>query len=199
MGAQINISLVSDKFDKEGLAPFIGRDFVYEIVKGGLWNKRSPFLTLEEAKLLEAPLYNYFDDDSVKPLDPLDLIAVLNKVSRYLKSNEKLLAYEVELDFEKMQSEGLDTDLWVNGVRCWVKGDEVYTPETGVVNIVNLPGNDDVDIWVEVKDAIEVDGKTYYLRTESRYDRYSDLLQRIIDFCNYAISKNEKVYWLYRH
>jgi len=57
MGAEIHISLESDKYDNKELAPFLGRDFHYEITRVAIWENKEPFLSKAEIDLLEVPYY----------------------------------------------------------------------------------------------------------------------------------------------
>lgn len=44
----------------------------------------------------------------------------------------------------------------------------------------------EVDIWVDIKEKIDIGGRTYYLKRVTRLERYNELINKIIDFCEYA-------------
>lgn len=200
MGAQIDIRLESDKYDEAELAPFLGRYFHGEITEGDIWDDKEPFLTKAEAALLKAPFYEEFSDASVRLIDPQDLKAVLIKVKQYLRDHQDALPFEIEVDEERMEQAGLESDLRVNGSRCWMKGDSLYYDVSDKVNIVNhLHEPQPVDIWVDIKDKVEIDGQAYFLKRITRYEIFADIIDKVVAFCELAISRNERIYWLYSH
>jgi hypothetical protein len=199
MGAEIHIRTVSDKYDDKEIAPFLGRDFHREIVEGRIWENKKPFLNAEESKLLHAPYYEELDD-SISPIHPLELSKVLTKVKNYLKANEDSLPYEIDIDDERMAKEGLSYDLIIKQSRCWIQGDSLYYNVSSKVKIVSYPLEPNkVELWVDIAERVEIDGKRYHLKKISRYDKFSELLDEVIEFCRYAASRNEKIYWLYSY
>lgn len=58
---------------------------------------------------------------------------------------------------------------------------------------------DEIDLWIEIANEIKIDDKIYFLKKITRYEKYQELIERIITFCKFAIEKNEKIYWLYSH
>lgn len=200
MGAEIHISLESDKYDDKELAPFLGHDFQYEITRGAIWENRKPFLSKDELELLEAPYYEEFEDDSVRLINPSKLIIVLDKVKKYLRENEDTLPFEIHIDHERMEKEGITKDLIVNNSRCWIRGDSLYHEVSEKVQIVNYPMEPtDVYLWIDYGNEIEINGKKYYLKKTSRFEKFVESLDKVIEFCKTAENKNEKIYWLYSH
>lgn len=200
MGAQIHIRLESDKYDDKELAPFLGRDFYWEITRGYIWENEEPFLSEEEINLLEAPFYEDFEDNSVKQINPKDLIVVIEKVKKYLKENKDLLPFEIDLDFERMDKEKLETDIVINESKCWIKGESIYNSISDKIRIVNYPTEkNEVNIWVIISDEIEIEGRKYYLKKTSMYEKHAGKLDQVLEFCQLAEERNEKVYWLYEH
>ncbi|MFT2010824.1 hypothetical protein ACMA1I_19270 [Pontibacter sp. 13R65] len=200
MGAEIHISLESDKYDDKELAPFLGRDFYFEITRGAIWEGREPFLNELEVKLLKAPYYEEFEDESVKLVNPVKLRIVLEKVKRYLDNNRDSLAFEIDIDFERMKKEGLITDLIINESRCWIKGDSFYYNVTDKVEIVNYPMEPaEISIWINYSEEIIINNKKYFLEKTTRFEKFAAIIDKVIDFCKNAEKNNERVYWLYSH
>lgn len=200
MGAQILIRLTSDRYDDKEQAPFLGRDFQYEITRGALWEKRKPFLTPAESKLLEAPYDELFEDGTPPAAEPYKLRTVLQKVRDYLEKNQPTLAFEIELDHERMEQENLNYWLRVNDSQCWIQGDSFYYKVTDKVKIVNYPMEpNEVDLWVPITDSVVLDDKLYYLKRVTRFDKYKDSLDKAIAFCKKAEEVGDKIYWIYRH
>lgn len=207
MGAVTEISTVGDKYDEQGLAPFLGRYFTSEITQGGIWEDHAPFLTPQEAKLLDAPYHESFEDKNPPvPVNPTELARVLTKVKDYLWTHQDSLPYEIELDYERMEREGLPTEIIINQSRCWIHGDSYYhtqpywpNPMTdSQVLITNYPHEpNEVDIMVDIKERIEIEGRIYYLKRTNRYEVFAPELDAVIAFCAYAESIGEQVYWLY--
>ncbi|WP_375562096.1 hypothetical protein ACE193_05985 [Bernardetia sp. OM2101] len=199
MGAQINIRLESDKYDDKKLAPFLGRDFYWEITRGYRENQE-PFLSEEEINLLEAPFYEDFEDNSVKQINPNDLKVVIEKVKKYLEENKDLLPFEIDLDFERMDKEDIETDIIINESKCWIKGQSLYHSISDKVRIINYPTEkNEVDIWVTISDEIKIEGRKYYLKKTSMYEKHFKKLDQVLQFCRLAEDRNEKIYWLYEH
>ncbi|GAB2942718.1 hypothetical protein GCM10027048_04200 [Hymenobacter coalescens] len=208
MGARIEISTVGDKYDDRNLAPFLGRYFQYEITRGALWENHAPFLTPAEAQLLEAPYFKSFEDEPAPaPVDPAELARVLLKVKDYLWTHQDSLPYEIHLDYERMKREGLPTDI-INHSRCWIHGDLLYHSSPWCtfpvterqMLITNFPHDpNDVDLVVDIKERIEIEGRTYYLTRTNRHEVFAPVLDQVIAFCNEASRIGEQVYWLYSH
>ena len=200
MGAEIHIRLESDKYDNKELAPFLGRDFYYEITRKAIWEDKESFLSKTEFDLLEAPYYEEFEDDSVKVINPADLIVVLEKVKKHLKENKDSLPFEVKIDFERMEKQGLTSDLIVNGSRCWIRGDSLYHDVSDKVEIVNYPMEPNkVDLLVDILEELEIDGRKYFLKKISRFEKFAETIDKVTEFCQLAENNNEKIYWLYSH
>lgn len=200
MGAEILIRTIKDDAASEKLTPFLGRDFTFEICNGFLWYERKPFLSERETKLLIPLHYDDFDDGIKKPINPSEFLLIIAKIKQYLKTNQNELPFEIEIDYEKMEQEGLSTDIVVNNSRCWMQGDSYVYEVSTKVRIVNYPLEPtDVDLWVEVKDKIEIEDRTYYLKKVSRYERYVDSLDKIIAFCEHAKRIKQQIYWIYYH
>tara|TARA_R110000868_G_scaffold306510_2_gene567740 strand:- start:656 stop:1258 length:603 start_codon:yes stop_codon:yes gene_type:complete len=200
MGAEIHISLESDKYDEKELAPFLGRDFQYEITRGAIWENREPFLSKTEVELLEAPYYEEYEDESVRLTNPTDLIIVLEKIKKFLEENKNTLPFEIDIDYERMEKEGITHDLIINGSRCWIKGDSHYHNVSEKVEIVNYPMEpNEIDYWIDYAEDIEIEGNKYFLKKESRFEKFADTIDKVIEFCKIANEKNEKIYWLYSH
>lgn len=199
MRAQIILRTEGDEFDLKNLAPFLGRDFQSEIACGHLWDKHPKFLTKEEEEILYAPNFESYDEEQVKLLDPKQLKKILEKVLSFLKSEEKTLPFEVEIDFEKMNQLGLETDLYVDGVRCWIQGDSKIYKVDKKVKLINLPQEKTVEKWLEIKEKVQINDRVYYLKIETRYERHEENITKCIDFCQQAIEQEKKIYWLYEH
>lgn len=200
MGAQIHIRLESDKYDDKELAPFLGRDFYWEITRGYIWENENPFLNEDEIDLLEAPFYEDFEDNSVKRINPNDLKIIIEKVKKYLKENKDLLPFEIDLDFERMDKEKLETDIIINESKCWIKGESLYNSISDKVRIVNYPTEkNEVDIWITISDKIEIEGRKYYLKKILMYEKHVEKLDQVLQFCRLAEKRKEKIYWLYDH
>jgi hypothetical protein len=194
MGSQIFIRLVNEGLYENDLAPFLGRDFVSEISWGHLWLKRSPFLSKKEEDLLRARTDMH--EDYEQPVDPTELAKVLTKVNDYLKANESTLPFEIEIDYARMEQEGLETDLIINNSRCWIQGDSEYYKVTNKVKIVNVPMEpNEVDVWIDIAEEVAIEGKLFYLKRTTRYEKFKEILEKTIAFCRYAQGKNEKVLW----
>ena len=186
LNTQRNISELYDK------APFLGSDFDYEIACGNLWSDNYNFLSEEEKNFL-LPLDQ---DDDRKLIDPNKLKIIFEKILSFLEREKEKLPFEIELDFEKMRSENLDTDLYVNGIRCWIQGDSAYYQVEPKFRIINLPVADqNVEEWVAFNDEIIFDGNKYYLKKTTRLERYKDQILQIIDYCTKAAGLKTKVYW----
>ncbi len=194
MGSQIFIHLVGEGLYENDLAPFLGRDFVAEISWGHLWMERSPFLSKQEEDLLRAR--TDWHEDFNKPVNPAELAKVLTKVNDYLKTNESTLPFEIEIDYTKMAHAGLETDLIINNSRCWIKGDSYVFDVTTKVNVVSYAMEpNEVDVWVDIADEVVIEGKLFYLKRITRYEKYKEILEKTIAFCRYAGGKNNKVLW----
>ncbi|WP_291728395.1 hypothetical protein [Bernardetia sp.] len=200
MGVEVYIRLASDEDDKQSIAPFLGRDFWWEITRGYIWENKQPFLTEEETSLLEASRYDDFKDDLGKKVRPKDLALVIEKVKKYLKENEDSLPFEIDLDYKKMDKEGLDTDIIINESRCWLRGDSLYHEISDKINVVNYPTEkNDVDMWISISDKVEIENRLYYLKKTSMFDKHSPKLDEILHFCRLAEQRSEMIYWLFDH
>ena len=200
MGAEIYIRLEDDIDDTGGNAPFLGRDFQHEISRGAIWENREPFLTELEQKVLEAPYCEEMEELFIDPIEPDSLQKILLKVKKYLYDNEQLLPFEVCIDYQRMEKENLSTDLVVNESRCWIRGDSFVYKVTDKVEIVNYPNEkNEIDMWVNIADEIEIEDQKYFLKRVTRYEKYSKEIDEVIDFCADAIENNKKVYWMYIH
>ncbi|OYU96586.1 MAG: hypothetical protein CFE21_09390 [Bacteroidetes bacterium B1(2017)] len=195
MGQETYIRIASDQYDKKKQAPFLGRDFTWEIAFGNLFKEKS-FLSMEEWKIVTPQNTDDILDEKPKSIHPKALLSILNKIKTHLKDNQSLLPFEIELEYSKMDTEGLSSEILINGSRCWIQGDSNVYEVSSKVKIVNLPMQpNEVDLWVEIQDKIEIEGRTYYLKKMTRYDKYESLINKIIDICKLAENKNELVYW----
>ncbi len=199
MGAQILIRLESDKYDDNNLSPFLGRDFHWEITRGHLWKDTNQyFLNKRESNLLEAPYDETLEDGFGEPINPKSLLIVIKKVDEFLKNNKETLPFDITIDYDKMKLEGLDYPLMVNNSKCWIQGDSYLFEVYDEVKIVNHPHEpNEVDLWVKLNDEITLENKVYYLKKITRNERFKEDINAIINFCNHAIEKNEKIYWIY--
>lgn len=196
MGAQTIITIAGDKHDASYESPFLGRDFTHEIAQGYLWDKREPFLTTLESKLLTPINTEFYYEGIHKPVHPFNLVIVLNKVKQYLKANENSLPFEIELDYDKMEKENLSTDIMINNSKCWIQGDSYYNKVSSMVRIVNYPMEpNEVDVWIDIKDKVEIEGRIYYLKKITRYEKYKNMIDDVIAFCEYAKQKHKMIDW----
>lgn len=200
MGAEIHISLATDRYDDMGLAPFLGRDFHYEITRGAIWKDR-PFLNDFETKLLEAPYEELFEDENeIESIHPSDLENVMTKVKDFLYHNQESLPFEIMIDYDRMDNEGQSCKLMINNSHCWIRGDSFYHEVTDKVRIVSYPNEaSEVDLWVDIADKIEIDGRVYYLRKVTRFEKFKESIDNVIDFCRHAESIGDRIYWIYYH
>jgi hypothetical protein len=194
MGSQIFIHLAGEGLYKSDLAPFLGRDFAAEISLGHLWIERSPFLSKQEEDLLCARTDMH--EDYEQPVDPAELANVLIKINDYLKTNEDTLPFEIEIDYAKMEQEGLESDVIINNSRCWIQGDTNLTNNPSKINVLSHPMEPNgVDVWIDIADEVVIEGKLFYLKRITRYEKYKEILEKTIAFCRYAEGKNKKVLW----
>ncbi len=195
MGQETHIRRTSDRFDEKKLAPFLGNDFTWDIALGYLFDDNS-FLSKDEWKILTPQNTEDIIDEKPNPVNPADLISVLQKIKFYLKDHQDTLPFEIDFDYDKMEKEGLSCEIIINDSGCWIQGDSAHYEVSSKVKIINLPMQpNEVELWVDVKDKIEIEGRTYYLRKVTRYDKYKELINRIIDICEDAQNNNENVYW----
>lgn len=195
MGLQTRIRTTSEEENEYDYAPILGRDFTYEIALGYLFEDRS-FLSDEEWQRLEPQNMDSHVYKERTSLNPTVLISILYKVKEYLNDNQNTLPFEIELDYEKMKKEDLSSDIIINGSLCWIQGDSKIYDVSTKVGIVNHPQQPhQVDLWIDIQDKIEIEGKIYYLRKVTRFDRYKELIDKVIEFCEYAKSSNNNVYW----
>ncbi len=195
MGYETHIRIASDQYDEKKLAPFLGRDFTWDIALSYLFPDKS-FLNKNEWKRLTPQNADDIIDHKPNPVNPTDLLSVLDKIKKYLMDNQDTLPFEIEIDYDKMEKEGLSCEITINGSRCWIQGDSNVFDVSSKVKIVNHPMEpNEVDLWVDVRDKIEIEGRSYFLRKVTRYDKYEELISRVIDLCKYAKRYNENVYW----
>ena len=195
MSTEVHIRLANDKYNEKGLAPFLDSDFYYDIVLGNLWQNKNTLLTDYESELLKAQYYEYFNDDT-RAFEPKKLRDIFMKIKKYLKENEDDLPFEIDIDYKKMRENGLNTDIVIHNSRCWIQGDSALYEVSEHVNIVNFPFEPNkVKIQVKIAEKIKIKGKTYFLKKTSRFEKYNEPIEKIINFCNYAINSNEKIYW----
>lgn len=198
MGYETQIRLASDQYDEKKLTPFLGREFTRDISLGYLFNKNS-LLNDDEWNILTPQDSDNIVGEKPNAVNPADLLAVLNKIKKYLKDNQNTLPFEIEPDYYKLEKEGLSSEIIINVSRCWIQGDSDIFEVSSKVKIVNYPMEPtEVDLWVDVKDKIEIEGRTYYLRKITRYERYRELINRVTEFCEQAKENNEIVYWTLR-
>lgn len=195
MGLETHIRLASDQYDEKKIAPFLGRDFTWDIALGNLFDNKS-FLSKDEWKIITPQNSDDVVDEKPNPVNPADLLSVLDKIKKYLKDNQDTLPFEIELDYDKMEKEGLSCEITINGSRCWLQGDSNVFEVSSKVKIVNHPMEPtEVELWVDVRDKIDIEERTYYLRKVTRHNKYEELINRVTDFCEQAKNKNENVYW----
>jgi desulfoferrodoxin (superoxide reductase-like protein) len=196
MGYETNIRIAGDGFEEKNNAQFIGNDFTWEIALGYLFDKKS-FLSKNEWQILIPQNSDDTVDEKPNPVNPTDLLSILDKIKKHLEENQDTLPFEIALDFDKMEKEGLSCEITINGSRCWIQGDSNVFEVYSKVKIVNHPMEpNEVYLWVEVIDKIEIEGRTYFLRKVTRYDRYNELISRITDYLVQAKNNKEKVYWI---
>jgi hypothetical protein len=199
MGYRTHIRIASDQYDEKELAPFLGRDFTLDITLACLFDEQS-FLSKDEWQILNPQISDNIINEKPNPVNPADLLFVLDKIKKYLKDNQDKLPFEIELDYEKMEKEGLSCEITINGSICWLQGDSYVFEVSSKVKIVNHPMQPtEVDLWVDIKDKIEIEGRIYYLRKVTRYDKYEELISKVTEFCEYAKNNNENVYWILKH
>ncbi len=198
MGLETHIRLVSDPTDENAITPFLGRDFTWEIAFGYLFEEKS-FLSKEEWEILAPQNTDDIHGAHPTPLNQIDLASVLEKTKKYLKDNQDKLPFEIELDHDKMEKEGLSCEIIINGSRCWIQGDSNTFDVSSKVKIVNYTtAPNAVEMWVDIKDKLEIEGRTYYLRKVTRYTKYEEQINEIIDLCKQSENKNQLVYWTFR-
>jgi len=195
MGYETHIRLVNDKNDKKKGAPFLGRDFTWEIALGYLFEEKS-ILTQDEWKILLPQNSDEIVDEKPNPINPTDLLSILEKIKKYLYDNQDTLPFEIELDYDRMEESGLSNEIKINGSRCWLQGDSNVYEISTKIRIINYPLQPtEVDLWVDIDSKINIEGRTYYLKKVTRHERYKEQICNVIDYCVYAMSINENLYW----
>lgn len=198
MSSETHIRLASDPSGENTIVPFLGRDFTWEIAFGYLFEEKS-FLSKQEWEILIPQNTNDIHNETPTPLNPIDLASILEKIKKYLKDNQDKLPFEIELDYDKMEKEGLSCEIFINGSRCWIQGDSNIFDVSTKVKIVNYPmAPNAVEMWVDIKDKLEIEGRTYYLRKVTRHTKYEEQINGIIDLCKQSENKNEPIYWTFR-
>lgn len=192
MGYQVVLNSQNSIPELLDMTPFLGSDFDYEIACGGLWKNDFNFFSKEEKKLL----FPQDQDEEKKLIDPLSLKLIFEKILFFLEQESDNLPFAIELDFDRMNAENLDTDLYIDGIRCWIQGNSAYYQVVPKFKILNLPiENTIIEKWVNFKEEIYFGKNKYYLRKTSRFERYKDQIFQIIDYCQMAINLKVKVYW----
>ncbi|MBJ6145228.1 hypothetical protein [Hymenobacter sp. BT559] len=206
MGSQLDLRMVGDKYDERQLSPFLGRDFKFEIAGGDIWMDRPPFLTPEERVLIEGPYYEDFDEYPPVTISPLELARVLTKIKDYLWTHQDSLQQEISLDYERMEQEGLSTYIIVNQSHCWIDNYpgrcfKEWWPVGKTehqIRITSYPLEpNEVELWMDAGERLEIEGRTYYLKRTSPYEKFASALDKAIIFCTYADSIGEQVFWLH--
>lgn len=192
MGYQVILNSQNSIPELIDTAPFLGSDFDHEIACGSLWSNNYNFLSKEEKNFL----FPQDQDEEKKLIDPLSLKLIFEKILFFLEQESDNLPFEIELDFDRMNAENLDTDLYIDGIRCWIQGDSKCYQVVPKFKIVNLPiVNTTIEKWVNFKEEVYFGSNKYYLRKTSRYERYKDQIFQIKDYCQMAINLKVKVYW----
>ncbi|MFA9215125.1 MAG: hypothetical protein ACEQSR_15005 [Candidatus Methylacidiphilales bacterium] len=192
MGYQVILNSQNSIPELIDTAPFLGSDFEYEIACGSLWSNNYNFLSKEEKNFL----FPQDQDEEKKLIDPFILKLIFEKILFFLEQESDNLPFEIEIDFERMNTENLDTDLYIDGVRCWIQGNSSYYQVVPKFKILNLPiENTIIEKWVNFKEEIYFGKNKYYLRKTSRFERYKDQIFQIINYCKMAINLKVKVYW----
>lgn len=146
-----------------------------------------------------ASYFESFEDEQVKLIDPKRLKSILEKVLTYLKNEEQNLPFEVCIDYYKMKNLGLETDLYVDGARCWIQGDSEIFKVGNEVKLVNFPLEKNIEKWIKVQEQVRINDRLYYFKIETRYERHKESITKCIDYCIQAIEKEKQIYWLYQH
>jgi hypothetical protein len=209
MGYELEISITGN-YDSN--SPVFTTDFLAQIVSGHLWQNRKAFLSSAESEILFPKWTNNSDGDErlLEPVDPLLLKSVFYKIGQYLEKNQTILPLVHSLSCNKSELEQIDNyafgsfgELIIKNSKCWVQGDTYFYDEYNdkglrqKFNIRNHPYEpDDIDLWMDVKSEIEIDGKLYYMRTITKFQQFEESIKDVIACCNTAIEQNKNIYWL---
>jgi len=139
VGMETHLRIASDRYDDKKDLPFhLGKDFSWEISLGYLFKNKS-FLSVDEWKILEPQNSDDVENGNYKPINPADLVFVLNKIKEYLKNNQNTLPFEIALDYDKMDKEGISYEIIINNSRCWIQGDSHIFEVSSRFKLVNHP------------------------------------------------------------
>ncbi len=173
--------------------------FYSEIVSGGYYFCTERILNKEELDLL----FPYSSDLEEKRLiDPKKMKTVFVKILNDLKNRQYYYPFVHWISTRKEEKSGASGHFlyYSKLIKCHLDGYHFNPFRQQELELSVIIGKKwEFLTWIKAKPVIRVCGKKLYIKTETKYEQFKDLLEEYIYICDLAIQKNKKVTWTIHH
>lgn len=179
-----------------------GKSFFDEIISATYpdYFRHDNFLS-EEEQILFFPDYDKFDNslDHYRRIDPIRLMEVFKKVLEHLKSHHAQypLVHMIYVDKINMIGGSISDDFQYKGYTCHLDGYHNDYNHRQEIRVRRLNNGWETFELIKADPIITLDGKTFYIETENKYEQYKGILEELIDICEQAIKTNKKLLWIF--
>lgn len=156
-------------------------------------------ISLEEINKLRDKLIIRSERIEDRVRNPNKLKETLNKVEKYLiLHKDKFPLVHFIYETEKLENE--ISSIMIDGVKSELKGDLFfYDNYSDVRNKIHIKSNlneyKKIDFHIDIKAKILLNNKTYYTRTITKAEQFTEDFNKCYHFLNEAIKNNKKVLW----
>lgn len=137
--------------------------------------------------------------------DPLAMLGVLRKIEAYIRENIDTLPLIHDLYEAKDELGNVGksiSSIEVGGIKACVEGDLYFEDDyASIRKKIRLKSYSEdfgkVNLYVDVKPEIEIEGKVYFCHTRSVYQLFEQEFTQIYTILEQAIEEGKKVLWEY--
>ncbi|WP_139959996.1 hypothetical protein [Flavicella sediminum] len=199
MGVTLHLG-IADEFPSD--TKHGGKSFFNEIITATYpdYFKHDRFLNKEEQRLLY-PDYDQFDNslDNFRHINPMKLKDIFVKVLKHLKSHydQYPLVHWIFENEQKRIGKGTSDDFQYKGYKCHLDGFHNDNNHRQEIQVRRLKNGWETFEWIKADPIINLNGRTFYIKTENKFEQNRDILEELIVICDEAIKADKNLLWIF--
>ena len=179
-----------------------GKSFFDEIISASYPNylNHDIFLSKDEQELLY-PDYENPDNslDQYRHINPARLKDIFEKVQEHLKTHHDQypLVHTIYDDVKKKLGSSISQDFRYKGYKCHLDGYHNNKEHREEIRVYRHNNGWETFEWIKVDSTITLEGKTFFIETENKYEQYNGILKELTKICEQAVKTDKKLLWVF--